>query len=56
VSIALDYFDASINRIAAYVIGLRATRKAVLSALLEPTSQLNKLEVTGMQTPLIDRV
>jgi L-rhamnose isomerase len=33
---ALDYFDASINRIAAYVIGARATRKALLYALLEP--------------------
>ena len=35
---ALDYFDASINRIAAYVIGARAARQALLSALLEPTS------------------
>ena len=35
---ALDYFDASINRIAAYVIGARAARKALLAALLEPAS------------------
>ena len=34
VHIGLDYFDASINRIAAYVIGARATRKALLYALL----------------------
>ncbi len=34
--IALDFFDASINRLAAYVIGARATRQAVLSALLDP--------------------
>lgn len=36
VNIALDYFDASINRIAAWVIGYRSLRKALLSALLEP--------------------
>jgi len=38
VYVALDYFDASINRIAAYVIGARATRKAILYALLEPAA------------------
>jgi L-rhamnose isomerase len=47
VAIATDYFDASINRIAAYVIGLRATRKAILFALLEPSSSLAKLERKG---------
>jgi L-rhamnose isomerase len=47
VAFATDFFDASINRIAAYVIGLRATRKAILYALLDPTSQLKKLEATG---------
>ena len=36
VTVALDYFDASINRIAAYVIGIRATRKAILWALPIP--------------------
>ncbi len=36
VNIALDYFDASINRIAAWVIGYRSLRKSLLSALLEP--------------------
>lgn len=47
VAVATDYFDASINRIAAYVIGLRATRKAILYALLDPTAQLKKLEADG---------
>ena len=40
---ALDYFDASINRIAAYVIGARAARKALLAALLEP-ARLTQLD------------
>jgi L-rhamnose isomerase len=45
--VALDYFDASINRIAAYVIGMRATRKAILYALLDPTERLQELERNG---------
>jgi L-rhamnose isomerase len=45
--IALDYFDASINRIAAWVIGMRATRKALLRALLEPVGMLKALETSG---------
>ena len=44
VAIATDFFDASINRIAAYVIGLRSTRKAILFALLDPSSRLNQME------------
>lgn len=44
VHIGLDYFDASINRIGAYVIGIRATQKAFLQALLEPISLLRKYE------------
>ena len=44
---ALDYFDASINRVAAYVIGARATRKALLYALLEPVSTLQQLNGAG---------
>ena len=40
VYVALDFFDASINRIGAYVIGTRATRKAILYALLDPTESL----------------
>lgn len=47
VAIATDYFDASINRVAAYVIGLRATRKAILFALLDPAASLAKLERKG---------
>jgi L-rhamnose isomerase len=38
VNIGLDYFDASINRIAAWVIGARNMRKALLLALLEPAA------------------
>ena len=37
VHFATDYFDASINRVAAWVIGARATMKAMLLALLDPT-------------------
>jgi L-rhamnose isomerase len=43
-NIGLDYFDASINRIGAYVIGSRATQKAFLQALLEPVEQLRRYE------------
>ena len=44
VHVGLDYFDASINRIGAYVIGVRATQKAFLQALLEPIEQLRAFE------------
>lgn len=44
VHIGLDYFDASINRIGAYVVGARATQKCVLHALLEPIKQLRAYE------------
>jgi L-rhamnose isomerase len=47
VHIGLDYFDASINRIAAWTIGSRNTLRALLNALLEPRQMLNKLEVDG---------
>ena len=43
----LDYFDASINRVAAWVIGARNALKALLLALLEPTGELRKLENAG---------
>ncbi len=42
--IALDYFDASINRIAAWVLGMRNMQKALLEALLEPTKMLTGLQ------------
>lgn len=45
--IGLDYFDASINRIGAYIIGTRATQKSLLSALLEPLDTLRKYEDNG---------
>jgi L-rhamnose isomerase len=44
VHIGLDYFDASINRIGAYVIGSRATQKCLLQALLEPIDALRAYE------------
>lgn len=44
---ALDFFDASINRIMAWSIGARATRKAILSAMLEPSQLLKDAENTG---------
>jgi L-rhamnose isomerase len=47
VHIGLDFFDASINRVAAWAIGTRNALKAVLAALLEPTEQLRKLELEG---------
>ena len=47
VHIGLDFFDASINRIAAWVIGTRAMLKALLGALLEPTQNLRELEIEG---------
>jgi L-rhamnose isomerase len=50
VHIGLDYFDASINRVAAWVIGTRAMIKALLSALLEPTERLRQLEARGDYT------
>lgn len=47
VNIGLDFFDASINRIGAYVTGTRAAQKAFMIAMLEPTSTLVKYEEAG---------
>jgi L-rhamnose isomerase len=47
VAIALDFFDASINRVAAWVIGTRAMLKALLVALLEPSQKLREFEAAG---------
>jgi L-rhamnose isomerase len=47
VHIGLDYFDASINRVAAWVVGTRNALKALLMALLEPTDQLREMEIAG---------
>ena len=46
-AIGLDYFDASINRIAAWVIGTRAAQKSLLAALLEPAAKLRAAEAAG---------
>ena len=45
--IGLDFFDASINRIAAWVIGTRSTQKALLFALLQPLKKLRVVENSG---------
>ena len=45
--IGLDYFDASINRIGAYLIGTRSTQKCLLQALLEPLDLLRQYEDKG---------
>ena len=50
VHLALDYFDASINRVAAWVVGARATQKALLSALMEPYELLVEAEEAGDYT------
>jgi L-rhamnose isomerase len=47
VHIGLDYFDASINRVAAWVIGTRNAQRALLMALLEPIGHMRELEVAG---------
>jgi len=47
VNIGLDYFDASLNRIGAYVVGTRAAQLAFLFALLEPTATLKGYEEAG---------
>ncbi len=44
VFIATDYFDASINRISAWVTGVRSVQKALLFALLEPNAEMKKLQ------------
>jgi L-rhamnose isomerase len=50
IHIGLDFFDASINRIAAWVIGARNMLKALLMALLEPFAELKNLELNGDYT------
>jgi len=47
VNIGLDYFDASLNRVGAYVLGTRAVQQAFLFALLEPHAALVKMEEQG---------
>jgi len=50
IHIGLDFFDASINRVAAWVIGTRCMIKALLIALLEPTEKLQEFEACGDYT------
>ena len=53
VAVALDYFDASVNRIAAWVIGIRNLQKAMLSAFLMPHKMLKDLQDHGEFTKLL---
>lgn len=53
VFIATDYFDASINRISAWVTGVRNVRKALLFALLQPNDTLKNLQTNGNMTALM---
>ncbi len=48
--IGLDFFDASINRVAAWVIGMRNMEKALLKSFLEPTDTMKKMELEGDYT------
>jgi L-rhamnose isomerase len=53
VKLALDYFDASINRIAAWTMGLRNFQKALLFALVCPNEELKKIQDEGDFTYLL---
>lgn len=53
VIIATDYFDASINRIAAWVVGMRSVQKALLAAMLLPNKELRALQDAGNFTELL---
>lgn len=53
VFIALDYFDASINRIAAWTVGARNMQKALLYALLQPNDKIKALQDEGNYTELL---
>ena len=50
VHLGMDYFDASIDRVSASVIGARSAKKAIITALLEPTEELLKAEAEGNYT------
>ena len=53
VFIALDYFDAYINRISAWVTGFRNVQKALLFAMLQPQAELKQLQDSGNWTKLM---
>lgn len=56
VNIALDYFDASINRISAWTVGFRNVQKALLNALLTPDKDLTVLQDEGSFSELMVRM
>jgi L-rhamnose isomerase len=49
-SLGLDFFDGSINHLAAWIIGTRNTIKALLRAMLEPVEKLREIEMEGDYT------
>ncbi len=53
VFIATDYFDASINRISAWITGMRSVQKALLFALLQPSDEMKKLQNENRMTELM---
>ena len=53
VYMALDYFDASINRVSAWAVGFRSWQKALLSALCTPNAALRKLQDENRMTELM---
>ena len=53
VFLALDYFDASVNRVSAWVTGFRNLQKALLYALLQPNEELRALQESGNFTKLM---
>ena len=53
VALALDFFDASINRVAAWVVGMRNMQRALLGALLQPHAALKKMQDEGNFTELL---
>lgn len=53
VLLALDFFDASINRISAWVVGMRSMQKALLYALLSPSKKLKELQDTALFSRLM---
>ena len=54
-ALALDYFDASINRVAAWIVGARNFRKALLEAMLMPHDAWKQLQNEGRMTELLVR-
>ena len=53
VLLALDFFDASINRVSAWAVGFRSWQKALLSALCTPNAALRKLQDENRMTELM---